>query len=89
MCDHLLPLNHRSAKSHVLEEPVPRASTTSTLPWDCTLHRGSLIALNGASTAQYIVEPLSVTVSLADQQGGTGVTIHTDSIAVSLSKTEV
>ena len=62
----------------------------STLPWDCTLHHASLIALHRAgSTPHYILEPLSVAVSLADQQGGTGVTVHTDSVAVALSKKDV
>ena len=89
VCYVLLTLNHRSAKSHVLEEPVPRASSTNTLPWNCTLCDGSIIALHGASTARYIIEPLSVTISVADQQGGTGVTIHTDLVALSLSKIEV
>ena len=30
-----------------------------------------------------------MTVTLADQQGGTGVTVHTDTVAVSLSREKV
>ena len=35
------------------------------------------------------MDPLSVTVTLADQQGGTGVTVHADTIAVALSNEQV
>ena len=73
----------------MLEEPVPRASSTSTFPWDCTLRHTSIIAFREDTTPFYILEPLSVAISLADQQGGTGVTVHTDLVAVSLSKKEV
>lgn len=83
-----LPTYNRSAKSHVLEEPVPKSTSTSTLPWNCTLHHACLMTVH-CGTACYVVEPLTVQATLADQQGGTGVTLHTDTLALTLSTEEV
>ena len=46
------------------------------------------MAVHGG-VACYIVEPLTVHATLADQQGGTGVTLHTDTVALSVSEEEV
>ena len=75
----------QSAKSHVLDEPVPRDSSMSTLPWDCTLHHGSVMVLHGGSV-RYLLEPFTVQTTLAMQQEGTGITIHTETLALSLSQ---
>lgn len=77
-----------SAKSHVLEEPVPRFSRTNTLPWDCTLSGLSAFTFAGAHV-DYVVEPVVIKTTLAAQQEGVGVTIHSDLVAISLSKEQV
>ena len=34
-----------SAKSHMLDEPVPRLSRMDTLPWDCSLSNAAILTL--------------------------------------------
>jgi vacuolar protein sorting-associated protein 13B len=77
-----------SAKSHVLDEPVPRNSRPDTLPWDCTLSQLSLFTIAGRR-AHYLLEPATVKASLAAQQEGTGVTVHVDTLALSVSESQV
>lgn len=81
-------LSISSAKSHVLDEPVPRDSLTDTFPWDCTLRQLTVLTVIGHQ-AYYILEPLTVKATLASQQEGTGVTVHADSLGVSVSKKQV
>ena len=78
-----------SAKSHVLEEPVPRLSRANTLPWDCTLSGLSAFTFSGAAHMDYVVEPVVIKTTLAAQREGVGVTIHSDLVAISLSKKQV
>lgn len=77
-----------SVKGHVLDEPIKKDSRADTLPWDCTLAQFSLFTVVG-SQARHILEPLTVKATLATQQEGCGVTIHTDNVAMSLSKKQV
>ena len=77
-----------SAKSHVLDEPVPRNSRRDTLPWDCTLSQCTLLTI-ARHRAYYLLEPTTVKASLAAQQEGTGVTVHVDTLALSFSEKQV
>lgn len=77
-----------SAKSHVLDEPVPKNSRKDTFPWDCILSQLSLFTIAN-HRAYYILEPTAVKVALASQQDGTGITIHADTIAISVSEKQV
>ena len=77
-----------SVKGHILDEPVKKDSRVDTLPWDCTLAQFSLFTLVGGQ-ARHILEPLTVKATLAPQQEGSGVTIHTDNVTMSLSKKQV
>ena len=77
-----------SAKSHVLDEPVPRESKRDTLPWDCTLSQLSLFTVANCK-ALYVIEPTVVKATLAAQQEGVGITAHTEKIALALSQKQV
>ena len=77
-----------SARSHVLDEPVPRESQVDTLPWDCSLEEMSMFTIIDQK-ARYLVEPLAVKATLAPQQEGSGITIHTDTLALAISKKQV
>ena len=77
-----------SAKSHVLEEPVPRKTQLDTLPWDCSLVEMSLFTVI-EQKARYLLEPLVVKATLAPQQEGSGITVHLDTLTLSVSKKQV
>lgn len=77
-----------SAKSHVLDEPVPREGKRDTLPWDCTLSQLSLFTVANCK-ALYVIEPTVVKATLAAQQEGVGITAHTEKIALALSEKQV
>lgn len=78
----------QSAKSHVLDEPVPKFSCTDTLPWDCSFASAAIFTVLGRS-ARYLLEPLTLKTSLAAQHEGLGVTVTSDLLALSLSKKQV
>ena len=77
-----------SAKSHVLDEPVPRHSRVDTLPWDCSLSDMAVFT-NINHKIHSVLDPLVVKTTLASQQEGIGVTVHSDTVALSLSKKQV
>jgi len=77
-----------SAKSHVLDEPVPREGSRGTLPWDCTLGQLSVFTVANRK-AYYIVEPTAIKATLAAQQEGMGITVHTETVALALSQKQV
>lgn len=77
-----------SAKSHVLDEPVPRLSKADTLPWDCSLQDLALFTVCG-SGVRHMLQPLALRMTLASQQEGLGITVHSDMLALSLSKKQV
>ena len=77
-----------SAKSHVLDEPVPREGKRDTLPWDCSLSQLSLFTVANCK-ALYVIEPTAVKATLAAQQEGVGITAHTEKIALALSQKQV
>ena len=77
-----------SAKSHVLDEPVPREGSRDTFPWDCTLRQLSLFTVANHK-AYYIIEPTAVKATLAAQQEGVGITVHTETVALALSQKQV
>ena len=77
-----------SAKSHVLDEPVPREGKRDTLPWDCTLSQLSLFTVANCK-ALYVIEPTVVKATLAAQQEGVGITAHTETIALAVSQKQV
>ena len=77
-----------SAKSHVLDEPVPREGKRDTLPWDCTLSQLSLFTVANCK-ALYVIEPTVVKATLAAQQEGVGITAHTETIALAMSQKQV
>lgn len=77
-----------SAKSHVLDEPVPREGSRGTLPWDCTLGQLSVFTVANRK-AYYIVEPTAIKATLAAQQEGVGITVHTETVALALSQKQV
>ena len=77
-----------SAKSHVLDEPVPRLGRSDTLPWDCSL-TDACVFTTSLDCLRYLLEPLTVKASLAAQQEGLGVTIHSETVALALSKKQV
>lgn len=78
-----------SARSHVLEEPVPRRSSSSTLPWDCSLSDLAVLTILGGGAARYVLEPVAVKMTFASQQEGVGVAIHSEVVSFSLSKKQV
>ena len=73
-----------SARSHVLDEPVPRESQLDTLPWDCSLANLSIFTII-KQKARYLLEPLVVKATLAPQQEGSGITVHLDTLTLSVS----
>ena len=77
-----------SARSHVLDEPVPRESQLDTLPWDCSLADLSIFTII-QSKARYLLEPLVVKATLASQQEGSGITVHLDTLTLSVSNKQV
>ena len=77
-----------SAKSHVLDEPVPRHARADTLPWDCSMTDASFITVT-TRCPRYLLEPLAGKASLAAQQEGVGLTVHSESIVVALSRKQV
>lgn len=78
----------QSARSHVLDEPVPREREVDTLPWDCSLADMSLFTVIKGKPC-YLVEPLVVKATLAPQQEGSGITVHLDTVTLSVSKKQV
>ena len=77
-----------SSKSHVLDEPVPRLGRTDTLPWDCSLTSAFVFTMV-ESSQHYLLQPVSVKASLAAQQEGLGITVHSEMVALALSKKQV
>ncbi len=77
-----------SAKSHVLEEPVPRMGRSDTLPWDCHLAEACVHTV-GVAWHRCVLHPLSIKSSLAAQQEGLAVTVHLETVAMSLSRKQV
>ena len=77
-----------SAKSHVLDEPVPMLGRTDTLPWDCSLTNASLLTVS-CHSPRYLLEPLAMKATLAAQQEGLGVTVHLETMVLSLSRKQV
>ena len=78
----------QSARSHVLDEPVPKEAQVDTLPWDCSLSQASLFTVV-SQKARYLVEPVVVKATLAPQQEGTGITVHVDTLSLAVSKKQV
>ena len=78
----------QSARSHVLDEPVPKESQVDTLPWDCSFTHASLFTVI-RQKARYLVEPVVVKATLAPQQEGCGVTVHVDTLALVISRKQV
>lgn len=77
-----------SAKSHVLDEPVPRQLKTDTLPWDCSLTDMAVFTVSGPHV-RHMLEPVGMKMTLATQQEGIGITVHSDTVALSVSKKQV
>ena len=78
----------QSARSHVLDEPVPKETQVDTLPWDCSLSQASLFTVV-SQKARYLVEPVVVKATLAPQQEGTGITVHVDTLSLAVSRKQV
>ena len=77
-----------TARSVILDEPVPMEGSMDTFPWDCTLDRLSLFTVI-RGRARYLLQPLTVKATLALQQEGTGMTVHTDSVVLAVSRKQV
>ena len=77
-----------SAKSHVLDEPVPRQLKADTLPWDCSLTDMAIFTASGPHV-RHMLEPVGMKVTFAAQQEGIGVTVDADTVALSVSKKQV
>ncbi len=81
-------LTLQSARSHVLDKPVPRRGSLDTLPWDCSLRELSLFTV-ARGRGRYLLEPVGLKATLAAQQGGRAITVHCEALALALSQTQV
>ena len=77
-----------SAKSHVLDEPVPRHLRADTLPWDCSLSNSSVVTIMDGGV-HYVLHPLALKSTLASQQEGIALTVHSEVVTLSLSRKQV
>jgi len=71
-----------------MDEPVPRLGRTDTLPWDCSLTSAFVFTMI-KGCLRYLLQPVTVKASLAAQQEGLGVIVHSEMVAVALSRKQV
>ncbi len=64
-------------------------SRPDSLPWDCGLASLAVFTVMKNQAYHYLLEPLVVKATLAPQQEGSGITIHSHTVTVSLSKEQV
>ena len=77
-----------SSRGPAISEVVERAGRPDSLPWDCGLASFTVFSVMDGQ-AHYLLDPLSVKATLAPQQEGSGVTVHSDTVTMSLSVKQV
>ncbi len=78
----------------MLDEPVPRLSRADTLPWDCSMSDAAVLTLipggmAGEGHVHHVLSPLVVRATLAAQQEGVAMTLHSDTVELALSRKQV
>ncbi len=68
---------------------IERDGRPDSLPWDCGLASLAVFTVMRNQANHYLLEPLAVKATLAPQQEGSGITIHSDTVSVALSKEQV
>lgn len=85
-----LPSLHlESARGGVDACVVERDGRPDSLPWDCGLASLAVFTVTRNQAYHYLLEPLIVKATLAPQQEGSGITVHSDTVTVALSKEQV
>ncbi len=77
-----------SARGGAIAGVVERDGRPDSLPWDCGLASLAVFTVMNEQS-HYLLEPLAVKATLAPQQEGSGITVHSNTVTMALSKEQV